>query len=115
MAGQKIKAYGGEGYVSTKYLSATKPGSVPGLNPDGEANTLVKYVNVSDGSSLNMRSAASASASIIAKLVNNTAVTVYSESNGWSRVTANGKNRICQYAIFNGQSTGKVREVRMNR
>ncbi|MBR8643948.1 SH3 domain-containing protein [[Brevibacterium] frigoritolerans] len=24
----KIKAYGGEGYVSTKYLSATKPGSV---------------------------------------------------------------------------------------
>ncbi|MCD1162495.1 SH3 domain-containing protein [Peribacillus frigoritolerans] len=87
----KIKAYGGEGYVSTKYLSATKPGSVPGLNPDGEANTLVKYVNVSDGSSLNMRSAASASASIIAKLVNNTAVTVYSESNGWSRVTANGK------------------------
>ncbi|MFA1714973.1 SH3 domain-containing protein [Peribacillus frigoritolerans] len=87
----KIKAYGGEGYVSTKYLSATKPGSVPGLNPDGEANTFVKYVNVSDGSSLNMRSAASASASIIAKLVNNTAVTVYSESNGWSRVTANGK------------------------
>ncbi|AZV62496.1 SH3 domain-containing protein [Peribacillus frigoritolerans] len=87
----KIKAYGGEGYVSTKYLSATKPGSVPGLNPDGEVNTLVKYVNVSDGSSLNMRSAASASASIIAKLVNNTAVTVYSESNGWSRVTANGK------------------------
>ncbi|MFY0804885.1 SH3 domain-containing protein [Peribacillus frigoritolerans] len=87
----KIKAYGGEGYVSTKYLSATKSGSVPGLNPDGEANTLVKYVNVSDGSSLNMRSAASASASIIAKLVNNTAVTVYSESNGWSRVTANGK------------------------
>ncbi|MBT2617624.1 MULTISPECIES: SH3 domain-containing protein [unclassified Bacillus (in: firmicutes)] len=87
----KVKAYGGEGYVSTKYLSATKPGSVPGLNPDGEANTLVKYVNVSDGSSLNMRSAASASASIIAKLVNNTAVTVYSESNGWSRVTANGK------------------------
>ncbi|MDM5308564.1 SH3 domain-containing protein [Peribacillus frigoritolerans] len=87
----KIKAYGGEGYVSTKYISATKPGSVPGLNPDGEVNKLVKYVNVSDGSSLNMRSAASASASIIAKLVNNTAVTVYSESNGWSRVTANGK------------------------
>ncbi|WP_144552380.1 SH3 domain-containing protein [Peribacillus simplex] len=87
----KVKAYGGEGYVSTQYLSATKPGSLPELNPDGEENTLVKYVNVNDGSSLNMRSQASASASIIAKLVNNTAVTVYSESNGWSRVTANGK------------------------
>ncbi|WP_339200978.1 SH3 domain-containing protein [Peribacillus sp. FSL P2-0133] len=87
----KVKAYGGEGYVSTQYLSATKPGSLPGLNPDGEENTLVKYVNVNDSSSLNMRSQASASASVIAKLVNNTAVTVYSESNGWSRVTANGK------------------------
>ncbi|WP_148357837.1 SH3 domain-containing protein [Peribacillus simplex] len=87
----KVKAYGGEGYVSTQYLSATKPGSLPGLNPDKEENTVVKYVNVNDGSSLNMRSAASASASIIAKLINNTAVTVYSESNGWSRVTANGK------------------------
>ncbi|GAB6257962.1 SH3 domain-containing protein [Peribacillus sp. N1] len=87
----KIKAYGGEGYVNTQYLSATKPGPLPGLNPDEEGNTSVKYVNVNDGSSLNMRSAASATASIIAKLVNNTAVTVYSESNGWSRVTANGK------------------------
>ncbi|MGW8428198.1 SH3 domain-containing protein [Peribacillus simplex] len=87
----KVKAYGGEGHVSTQYLSATKPGSLPGLNPGGEENTLVKYVNVNDGSSLNMRSQASASASVIAKLVNNTAVTVYSESNGWSRVTANGK------------------------
>ncbi|MCM3674720.1 SH3 domain-containing protein [Peribacillus simplex] len=87
----KVKAYGGEGYISTQYLSATKPGSLPGLNPDEEKNTVVKYVNVNDGSSLNMRSSASASASIIAKLVNNTAVTVYSESNDWSRVTANGK------------------------
>ncbi|MFE3975690.1 SH3 domain-containing protein, partial [Peribacillus sp. YIM B13481] len=90
----KIIAYGGEGYVSTQYLSETKPGSVPESpdpNPDEEETTLVKYVNVNDGSSLNMRSSASASASIIAKLVNNTAVNVYSESNGWSRVTANGK------------------------
>ncbi|MET1180995.1 SH3 domain-containing protein [Peribacillus simplex] len=87
----KVKAYGGEGYVNSQYLSATKPGSLPGQNPDGEENTLVKYVNVNDGSSLNMRSQASASASIITKLVNNTAVTVYSESDGWSRVTANGK------------------------
>ncbi|MFF2853397.1 SH3 domain-containing protein, partial [Peribacillus sp. NPDC058002] len=87
----EVKAYGGEGYVNSQYLSATKPGSLPEQNPDGEENTLVKYVNVNDGSSLNMRSQASASASIITKLVNNTAVTVYSESNGWSRVTANGK------------------------
>ncbi|CAH0233039.1 Beta-N-acetylglucosaminidase [Peribacillus sp. Bi96] len=90
----KIKAYGGEGYVNTKYLSATKPGPItesPNPNPGGEETTLVKYVDVSDGSSLNMRSSASTSGSIIAKLINKTAVTVYSESNGWSRITANGK------------------------
>ncbi|PEJ32970.1 mannosyl-glycoprotein endo-beta-N-acetylglucosamidase [Peribacillus butanolivorans] len=88
----KIKAYGGEGYVSTPYLSTTKPGSIPeSPDPDDEETTVVKYVKVVDGSNLNMRSSASTSASIIAKLVNNTAVTVYSESNGWSRITANGK------------------------
>ncbi|MGE6377924.1 SH3 domain-containing protein [Peribacillus muralis] len=90
----KIKAYGGEGYVSTQYLSMEKPGATPenpGQNPGGEETTITKYVNVNDGSSLNMRSGASATASIIAKLVNKTAVTVYSESGGWSRVTANGK------------------------
>ncbi|MBO0998774.1 SH3 domain-containing protein [Bacillus sp. SD075] len=87
----RVKVYGGEGYVNTQYLSATMPGSLPELNPEEVENTLVKYVNVNDGSNLNMRSVASATASIIAKLVNNTAVTVYSESNGWSRVTANGK------------------------
>ncbi|MBK5443524.1 SH3 domain-containing protein [Peribacillus sp. TH24] len=90
----KIKAYGGEGYVSTQYLSTTKPGSIPESpdpDPDEEETTVVKYVKVVDGSNLNMRSSASTSASIIAKLVNNTAVTVYSESNGWSRITANGK------------------------
>ncbi|MGG0848450.1 SH3 domain-containing protein [Peribacillus simplex] len=107
----KIKAYGGEGYVNTQYLSATKPGSVPespNLNPDEEETTLVKYVKVNDGSSLNMRSFASASASIIAKLVNNTAVTVYSESNGWSRVTANGKTGYVstQYLTAKAQGPG---------
>ncbi|MEY9869511.1 beta-N-acetylglucosaminidase/uncharacterized protein YgiM (DUF1202 family) [Peribacillus sp. B2I2] len=107
----KIKAYGGEGYVNTQYLSATKPGSVPespNLNPDEEETTLVKYVKVNDGYSLNMRSFASASASIIAKLVNNTAVTVYSESNGWSRVTANGKTGYVstQYLTAKAQGPG---------
>jgi mannosyl-glycoprotein endo-beta-N-acetylglucosaminidase len=55
-----------------------------------------------------MRSFASASASIIAKLVNNTAVTVYSESNGWSRVTANGKTGYVstQYLTAKAQGPG---------
>ncbi|MGE7662343.1 SH3 domain-containing protein [Peribacillus sp. NPDC097197] len=90
----KIKANNKEGYVNTKYLSTTKPTSIeekPEPTPPIEENTLIKFVKVNDGSNLNMRSAASTSASIVAMLANNTAVTVYSESDGWAKVSANGK------------------------
>ncbi|MFJ7859344.1 SH3 domain-containing protein [Peribacillus sp. NPDC097206] len=90
----KIKANNKEGYVNTKYLSTTKPTSIeekPEPTPPIEENTLIKFVKVNDGSNLNMRSAASTSASIVAMLANNTAVTVYSESDGWTKVSANGK------------------------
>ena len=89
-----IEVYGGEGYVSSQYLSTTKPNSKdekPEPTPPIEENTLIKFVKVNDGSNLNMRSAASTSASIVAMLANNTAVTVYSESDGWAKVSANGK------------------------
>ncbi|MBR8643952.1 hypothetical protein KEH51_02005 [[Brevibacterium] frigoritolerans] len=48
----KIKANGKEGYVSTKYLSATKPGTL--TKTAVTIKTATKYVNVSTGS-LNMR------------------------------------------------------------
>ncbi|MFP3514231.1 SH3 domain-containing protein, partial [Peribacillus sp. SIMBA_075] len=48
----KIKANGIDGYVSTDYLSTTKPGT--GTNPTIPEKTTTKYVNVSSGS-LNMR------------------------------------------------------------
>ncbi|MDQ7862188.1 SH3 domain-containing protein [Peribacillus frigoritolerans] len=47
-------------------------------------------MNVSTGS-LNMRKSGSDSASIVAKLTRGTQVTVYSESNGWAKIKANGK------------------------
>ncbi|RFU66512.1 SH3 domain-containing protein [Bacillus sp. V59.32b] len=91
----KIKVYGEEGYVSSKYLSSTKPGTEASKQNTGSSNdapqTTLKFVNVSSGSSLNMRSAASTAASILTKLAKDSAVTVHSEAGGWARVTANGK------------------------
>ncbi|MGN7939942.1 SH3 domain-containing protein [Metabacillus sp. 22489] len=99
----KIEAYGKVGYVSADYISKTKPTSsidteVPNDNNGGsqpetpaENEGIIKYVDVMVGSTLNMRSSASTSASIIAKLPRGTIVTVYSEENNWAKVSANGK------------------------
>ncbi|SDM51900.1 Mannosyl-glycoprotein endo-beta-N-acetylglucosaminidase [Fictibacillus solisalsi] len=80
----KLKAGSGYGYVSSKYLitSATTAAKV---------KTTTKYVKVSEGS-LNLRKSASAGASVIAKLARGTQVTVYSETGGWAKINANGKN-----------------------
>ncbi|MDW7615953.1 SH3 domain-containing protein, partial [Peribacillus simplex] len=85
----KIKANGKDGYVSTKYLSAAKPGS--GSTIATPQKTTTKYVNVSTGS-LNMRKTGTESASVVAKLAKGTQVTVYSESKGWAKIKANGKD-----------------------
>ncbi|MFC9599429.1 SH3 domain-containing protein, partial [Peribacillus butanolivorans] len=85
----KIKANGKEGYVSTKYLSTTKP--VTGSTPSAPVKATTKYVNVSSGT-LNMRKSGTETASIVAKLSKGTQVTVYSESKGWAKIKANGKN-----------------------
>ncbi|MFJ7471378.1 SH3 domain-containing protein, partial [Peribacillus frigoritolerans] len=85
----KIKANGKDGYVNTKYLSTTKPGT--GSTTVTPEKTTTKYVNVSSGT-LNMRKSGSESASIVAKLSKGTEVKVYSESNGWAKIKANGKD-----------------------
>ncbi|RFU61127.1 SH3 domain-containing protein [Peribacillus glennii] len=86
----KISANGKNGYVSSKYLSAAKPGSSSTANPAATVKTTTKYINVSSGS-LNMRKSASSKAGIVARLSKGTKVTVYSESKGWSKIKANGK------------------------
>ncbi|MFS0646706.1 SH3 domain-containing protein, partial [Siminovitchia sp. 179-K 8D1 HS] len=79
----KIHAYGADGYVQSQFLSETKPVE--------NADSKVKYVNVNEGSSLNMRSAPSLQASIVTKLVKGNKVNVLDEKNGWAKVSANGK------------------------
>ncbi|MFE3976479.1 SH3 domain-containing protein, partial [Peribacillus sp. YIM B13481] len=85
----KIRANGKDGYVSTNYLSATKPGTL--TKAAVAIKTTTKYVNVSTGS-LNMRKTGTESASVVAKLAKGTQVTVYSESKGWAKIKANGKD-----------------------
>ena len=88
----KVNVYGKEGYVSTQYLSKTKPStSTADSGSTNVVKTTTKYVNVTKGSSLNMRSSASTSASVVSKLARGTKVTVTSEANGWAKITAGGK------------------------
>jgi mannosyl-glycoprotein endo-beta-N-acetylglucosaminidase len=92
----KIEAYGQTGYVQAHYLSEKTPpvGSDAANNNHSEPSketTKTKYVDVIYGSSLNMRSSAAGSASIVTKLSRGTLVTILSEGNGWAKVAANGK------------------------
>ena len=75
----KIKYNGQTGYVSSKYLSSSTPES---------STTTTKYVNAS---SLNVRSGASTSYSVIGNLSKGSKVEVISTSNGWSKIKYNGQ------------------------
>ena len=66
--------------------------------------TTLKYVNINPASNLNMRSEPSTNGAIITKLASGTAVTFYSEENGWAKVNANGKTGYvsAEYLITKG-------------
>ncbi len=84
----RVTANGKAGYVSSIFLSSTNPSSSGKTDSSIAATT--KYVNVSSGS-LNLRTGASTSAEVITVLSKGTAVSVYSETNGWARINVNGK------------------------
>ena len=87
-------------WVSAQYIAIN--GSTP--------STTTKYVKVN--SSLNVRSGPSTNYSIVGKLQNGTKVTVYEESNGWSRI-GDGKWVASQYLVSsNSVSTvGQTRKL----
>ncbi|MDQ0199322.1 SH3 domain-containing protein [Neobacillus ginsengisoli] len=89
----RIKVYGQEGFVSSQYITKTIPSSVSSSNGQPkETPSVIKFVNISNGSSLNMYNSASSSSSVIAKLDSGAQVIVYSENNGWTNIKANGKD-----------------------
>jgi mannosyl-glycoprotein endo-beta-N-acetylglucosaminidase len=83
----KIQVNGKTGYVSTDYLTETKPNT----STQQEQQVVTKYVNVSLGSSLNMRKSPSVNSSIIVKIARGVEVTVLSEANGWANIEAYGQ------------------------
>jgi len=84
----KVTANGKTGYVSTQYLSKTDPA---GGNAS-VSTTYEMFVSTSRPTSrLTMRDRASTSGSVVTYLSYGTKVTVHSTSNGWAKVTANGK------------------------
>ncbi|MDM5336525.1 SH3 domain-containing protein [Fictibacillus enclensis] len=86
----KIKANGKDGYVSLKYLTAKK--TVVAAPKPSAPKTTTKYSVVSSGGTLNVYKSASSTSAIVATLKNGLAVTVYSQSKGWSKIKANGKD-----------------------
>ncbi|WP_082683611.1 SH3 domain-containing protein [Fictibacillus sp. FJAT-27399] len=85
----KIAASGKIGYVSSAYLSTSKPAAATAAP---KPKTVTKYVMVKAGDTLTLRKSASASSTAVTKLKNGLAVTVYTESKGWAKIKANGKN-----------------------
>ena len=87
----KVKAGSRTGYVSTSYLSAKKPATTK-VTPPAKATPApakVSYVNVS---SLNLRSKASTSSTVVTKLAKGTKVThLAAASKGWVKVKAGSR------------------------
>ncbi|MFS0646985.1 SH3 domain-containing protein, partial [Siminovitchia sp. 179-K 8D1 HS] len=100
----KITAGGKTGYVSSQYLSG-KPASPTSAKPSppSPVKTATKYVSVNPGSALHLRSTPSTVGAVVGKLSRGTQVTVLSESNGWSKITANGKTGYVSSQYLSGK------------
>ncbi|WEA42339.1 SH3 domain-containing protein [Priestia aryabhattai] len=87
----QIKTASGQtGWVASQYLQAGSASSAPAK--DSESTTTTSKSAVVNASSLNVRSSASTSASIVTNLPRNSKVTVVKESGSWSQVkTASGQ------------------------
>ncbi|WP_445488675.1 SH3 domain-containing protein [Niallia sp. 03133] len=94
----KVKVYGKEGYVASKYLSNSKTFSSDSKNTIKQSSSItattkieMKYVNVDGNSFLNLRSSASSNGSILARLSRGAKAEILSEKNGWSKIKVNNK------------------------
>ena len=87
----EVKVNGIKGYVASEYIKAVPTEEKKTTEVANEQKKVTKYVNVTAGSSLNLRNSPSNSASIIVKLAKDVPVTVYSETNGWAKVEVYGK------------------------
>ena len=83
----KVSVGGVSGYVSSDYLSSTKPSTGSSSSNESTSNTTSTMYTTDR---LNLRKGAGTSYSVITTLDKGVAVTVHSSSNGWSKVSVNG-------------------------
>lgn len=90
----KVTYNGKTGYIHPDYLTLASSASSSGT-AIAPSNTVTSTTGtagtVKCSSSVNLRSEANTSSSILAELKNGTAVTVVSTANGWCKVTCSGK------------------------
>lgn len=101
----KVTYSGKTGYIKQDYVSTT--GSASNTTTSGSTSASTDTAaTVKCSSSVNFRSAASTSSTILGELKNGTSVTVLSTSNGWSKVTYAGKTGYISADYLVAASTG---------
>ena len=100
----KVKYNGETRYVSTQYLSTKAPSS-ESSSSDTATSAYTRYVTAS---SLNVRSGASMSASVVGSYKEGTKVTCYGTSGSWTKVKYDGETRYVstQYLSTKAPSSG---------
>ena len=96
----EIKVNGLKGYVSKDYLSKTNPST---SNEEIPTQTTTKYVSTNAG--LNLRKGPGTNYAVITTLPKNTAVTVYSTENNWSKVKVNSMEGYVSNAYLSEKKT----------
>ncbi len=96
-----ISYNGRTAYVSTSYLSQTSSSS--GSNGSGSASSSSTYYVTA--SSLNVRSGAGTTHSVIGSLSQNQSVSVSSIANGWATISYNGRTAYVSASYLSGTSS----------
>ena len=88
----KVPYNGKTGYIHTDYSTLASSSAGTAIAPSNTVTSTTGTAGtVKCSSSVNLRSEANTSSSILAELKNGTAVTVVSTANGWCKVTCSGK------------------------
>ena len=99
----KVTYSGKTGYIKQDYVSTTGSASNTSNNTSASTGTAA---TVKCSSTVNFRSAASTSSTVLGELKNGTSVTVLSTSNGWSKVSYAGKTGYISADYLVSASTG---------
>ena len=88
----KVTYNGKTGYIHPDYITLASSSAGTAIAPSNTVTSTTGTAGkVKCSSSVNLRSEANTSSSILAELKNGTAVTVVSTANGWCKVTCSGK------------------------